>query len=490
MDASKDFITAVRAGYPFFYCQTYEINRSLQILDEEINIFNEELEKLGKDIKITYSIWDFEIGEQNPELVLNMLEESESFHIVFAKNWNWWFQDQYGTPNREFETFLQNRIEIYTNPNTRKILVILSDDSFENAIPKSLQKDFISLEFELPNKEEIKSILNKSLDDIKNSPNFKKPSNKEINNIIDSSKGLTKRELINAYAFASVKDKGEIKSSTIADIQAKDIEKTSGLKIGKYKVGDLIGYDRMKKFVLSTFDSKYSKGIMILGPPGTGKTHFAKFISKTTGRKCLEMEMAELFGGLVGESEKLMKEAIKIITANAPCLLFIDEIEKGLAGVGNNQSGDGGTTKRSMGQFLKFLSDNRPEGVYVIATCNDISSLPPEWLRAERWDCAPFFVDLPEEKTQKEILSYYKKDFEVKGNIKDMKGWSGAEIKSCCRIANMMKTTIDKANEFIIPVSKTMENEISGLRKWAKNRTINASEFEAVKTNGNGRAII
>lgn len=162
------------------------------------------------------------------------------------------------------------------------------------------------------------------------------------------------------------------------------------------------------------------------------------------------------------------------------------EIEKGLAGVGANQIGDGGTTKRSMAQFLKFLSDSRPEGVYVIATCNNISSLPPEWVRAERWDAAPFFVDLPSTKEAKVILEHYKASFDVKGNPKNMDGWSGAEIKSVCRIAAMMGTDISKAEDFIIPVSSTMKSEISALRKWAEGKTIPSTISVTV---GKGRGI-
>jgi len=200
--------------------------------------------------------------------------------------------------------------------------------------------------------------------------------------------------------------------------------------------------------------------------------------------------MAELFGSLVGESEKMMKMAIDIISANAPCILFIDEIEKGLAGVGNSQSGDGGTTKRSMAQFLKFLSDNRPKGVYVIATCNDVTSLPPEWLRAERWDYAPFFIDLPNKEERDEILTYYKKVYNVKGNPKsDMKGWSGAEIKSMCRTANRKGKKLEEVEHTVIPVSVTMRDQIEGLRKWAVGRTLTASITSFDKKEAKNRSI-
>jgi len=152
------------------------------------------------------------------------------------------------------------------------------------------------------------------------------------------------------------------------------------------------------------------------------------------------------------------------------------ELEKGLAGVGGGQSGDGGTTKRSMAQFLKFLSD-RPKGVYVVATCNDITSLPPEWVRPGRWDSAPFFIDIPNDEEKADILKYYQAKYNVKGTP-NMEGWSGAEIEACCRIAAMMKTDCKGAEKFVVPVSKTMKNEIDSLRKWSEGKTLKASEIK------------
>jgi hypothetical protein len=110
----------------------------------------------------------------------------------------------------------------------------------------------------------------------------------------------------------------------------------------------------------------------------------------------------------------------------------------------------------------------------VFATCNNVN-MPPEWIRAERWDCAPFFVDLPQEEEQEAILKYYQKAFEVKGRPSNMDGWSGAEIKSACRIAAMMGRPVNEVEQFVIPVSKTMGSQIERLRKWAEGKTIPAS---------------
>jgi SpoVK/Ycf46/Vps4 family AAA+-type ATPase len=112
-----------------------------------------------------------------------------------------------------------------------------------------------------------------------------------------------------------------------------------------------------------------------------------------------------------------------------------------------------------------------------VATCNDISKMPPEFLRAERWD-AIFFMDLPTEAERETIFNLYRDQYKVKGTPPDMAGWSGAEIKSLCRIAAMMKTDVDAASKYIMPLSQSMADKIEGLREWARSRTIPASDAE------------
>jgi len=112
-----------------------------------------------------------------------------------------------------------------------------------------------------------------------------------------------------------------------------------------------------------------------------------------------------------------------------------------------------------------------------VATCNNISKMPPEFLRAERWD-AIFFVDLPTEKEREIIFNLYRDTYKVKGTPPDMAGWSGAEIKSLCRIAAMMETDVIAARKYIMPLSQSMADKIEGLREWARSRTIPASASE------------
>jgi SpoVK/Ycf46/Vps4 family AAA+-type ATPase len=253
------------------------------------------------------------------------------------------------------------------------------------------------------------------------------------------------------------------------------------LKVGNYEVPEPRGYDQVKKFALAGVDNDMAKGILLLGPPGCGKTLFAKWLSTQSKKILIEMEMAKMQGeGLYGQAENAWAKAIDTVKAVGKSILFVDEIEKGLP---NRTKGIGvqdQTGQRSASQFLKFLSDDRPAGCYVIATCNDISSLPPEWVRAERWDCAPFFIDLPNADEREDIFTYYLNVYDVKpGKLTAaddcMEGWSGAEIKTVCRLAALHKTNCDKVSRYVIPVSKTMGESIDSLRAWAKDKTIPAS---------------
>jgi len=132
-----------------------------------------------------------------------------------------------------------------------------------------------------------------------------------------------------------------------------------------------------------------------------------------------------------------------------------------------------------MGQWLKFMSDPQCN-VYFLGTCNDISSIPPEYLRAGRWDTAPFYVGLPAEKEREAILDFYRKKHNLNGKkenkltSKDTAGWSGAEIEAVCNIAEMMGSTLAEAKNFVIPMSVTMKEAITALEEW-KPRTIPAS---------------
>jgi SpoVK/Ycf46/Vps4 family AAA+-type ATPase len=178
-------------------------------------------------------------------------------------------------------------------------------------------------------------------------------------------------------------------------------------------------------------------------------------------------------GSLVGESEGNIRRALRIADAMAPCVLFCDELDKGLAGVGGNSQGDSGVSSRLFGNFLTWLSDHESD-VFVVATANDISKLPPEFARAERFD-STFFVDLPNADQRQVIWQIYVGQFGL--DVQPLPNddlWTGAEIRACCRLAALLDVPLVQAATNIVPVAVTARESVERLRNWADGRCLSA----------------
>ena len=502
MKGKADVVSAVKAGYPFIYAQADEVDPTIKLLVESIKENNNGYET---------TVWNFEFknskGESemsDPEDVMKMLENVEDGYdsvksrtIVIAKNWNWFLTDQYGEFNKAWVSWLQNRAEKFSSTEYRKVLIIVSDTDYDKAIPAVLKKEFVNVTFDLPNEEEIEVIYNYIVKSVEGKTGFVKPDEKEKAKIIGSAKGLSKAGVEKAFAYSIVKDKGKFNADTVAELRAAEIASTKGLTLQKYddKIEDLIGFEHIIEHMDDWNDDPDAKGIIILGPAGTGKSTVCRALANYYKRNIIEMEFAQLMGeGLVGQAENAMNNALRVVKANAnpkaPLFLYIDEIEKGLAGSsgagGAGGSNDGGTTDRSNAQFLKFMGNPRP-GIIVLASCNDIEKLPAAYIRADRWDCAPFAVDLPNKVEAIKILELYKKKFNLPKNAApkiDMKDWSGAEIKTWCKLAAKKISkgkNMNEADMMVVAVAKTAEKEISYLRKWVVGRTIPASKRLEVK---------
>ena len=208
--------------------------------------------------------------------------------------------------------------------------------------------------------------------------------------------------------------------------------------------------------------------------------------------------MGKMFGSLVGQSEATMRRALDIAESTSPCILFMDEVEKGLSGSKSSGQTDGGTTSRVMGTFLTWMQDHTAP-VFVIGTCNDVQSLPPEWLRKGRFD-EVFFVDLPTEQERMDILRIHVTKRSRKQSDKDLKmlagmtpGFSGAELEEVVISglytafdANRDLTTEDlqAAIASTIPLSRTMETQVNALREWAHGRARPATKQEPHSAKG------
>ena len=245
------------------------------------------------------------------------------------------------------------------------------------------------------------------------------------------------------------------------------------------------------------------KGILLTGVPGCGKSLTAKVIGNEWGLPLVRFDLGSVFQGVVGSSEQNIRSALKLAEAVSPCVLFIDEIEKGLAGVGGSGNLDSGTGMRVFGTILSWMND-QDCGVFVVATANKLKSLPPELKRKGRFD-EIFFVDLPDHPSVVEIFTIHLNRAEPKWRESDIdvekladlteNAWTGAEIEAAVNEA--LSTAFSDGNrpikmkdllDFIkitTPQSESLEKQIGELRAEAKKIGRDASSKRA-KKGGNG----
>ena len=201
---------------------------------------------------------------------------------------------------------------------------------------------------------------------------------------------------------------------------------------------------------------------------------FAKGLGSEAKRPTLILDIGSLMGSLVGSTEANIRQALKIIDAMAPCVVMVDEVEKALAGISSSGSTDSGVTARLFGTFLTWLND-RTSDSYVICTCNDISKLPPEFGRAERFD-GIWFLDLPGREQKDVIWNIYLQMFELDQDQQRPTDdqWTGAEVRACCRLAALLDLPLTAAAQNVVPVAVTAAESVEHLRQWASGRCLDA----------------
>jgi hypothetical protein len=249
---------------------------------------------------------------------------------------------------------------------------------------------------------------------------------------------------------------------------------------------------RQRAFTADTagFGLPRPKGILLLGVPGCGKSLAAKACAGLWRLPLLRLDAGRLFSSPVGSSEENCRRAIQLAEATAPCILWIDEIEKALAGVGSSSYTDGGTAARVFATIATWLQE-KTASVFAIATANTIGSIPPELIRKGRWD-EVFFLDLPGFQERCDILRIHLEkcgrnpgEFEIEELAEAFQGFSGAEIEQAVisglydafdEDRPLLTGDIISAIRTAIPLSKTMAESVQALRSWALTRARLASD--------------
>ncbi|RLA78382.1 MAG: AAA family ATPase [Epsilonproteobacteria bacterium] len=372
-------------------------------------------------------------------------------------------------------------------------------------IPKELEKELMILDMPLPTLNDFEKLFNKLAKEFNISASI------DIG-ILKSLLGLTIEEATNAISKA-IAQKGKLTTNEIGILisQKEQIIKKSGhLEYfhPKDSMDSIGGLDNLKDWLKIRYKAfsqnakkyklKSPKGIMLLGIPGTGKSLSAKAVSSSWKMPLLRLDFGKIFGGIVGESESNIRETIKIAESLSPCVLWIDEIEKGLSGL--KGGGDSGTSARVFGTFLTWMQEKTSE-VFVLATANDISALPKELLRKGRFD-EIFFVDLPTNEERKQIIKIHlnnveqeEKNLNIEKLAEISKGFSGAELEEVVNEALFNIFSIDSKDKPILktkdlidviggfyPLSRTLKIEdLEKMREVAKARYKPASKYSPEK---------
>ena len=363
--------------------------------------------------------------------------------------------------------------QVHEGKTSRTFVVILSPVV---QVPVELEKHFVVLEHDLPDKQQLQSIAGGVATE-----SGELPEGRDLDRLLDAAAGLTRFEAEGAFALSLVRH-GKVQPEVVWELKAQAMKKTGMLTLhrGGERFADLGGLDSLKRFCTRALQGGNAKakprGILLLGVPGTGKSAFAKALGNETGRPTLVLDVGALMGSLVGQTEANVRQALRVADAMSPCVLFVDELEKALAGATSSGSTDSGVSARLFGSLLTWLSDHTSD-VFFVGTSNDVSKLPPEFSRAERFD-GVFFLDLPGTEERSKIWPLYLERYGIDERDRrppDDRDWTGAEIASCCRLAALLGVPLREAATHVVPVAVTAAESVERLRNWAAGRCLSAS---------------
>lgn len=481
-------IRYARAGYAGLFLCTPEEARAEAL----VKAAAEELARPLHAWSLTEGFVDTASGSvracPDPISALDQVDSLERDIVVLLRDFGLHFEDHDPVLIRKLRDSLRGA------RSAGKLLVFLGT---WKPLPSELEREITRIDLPLPDAEGLGTVL----DGLLASAHLEAlaPGVREAS--LNAAGGLTTLEAENAFAL-SVIESGEIQPAIVAREKAQALKKGGLLEVIETaeSLDSIGGLEALKVWLVQrrevftrkarTYGLPVPKGMLVLGVPGTGKSLTAKATASVFGVPLLKLDAGRLFGGLVGQSEANVRSVIQTAEAISLCVLWIDEIEKGFGGAGGSGgSTDGGTSARVFGTMLNWLQD-KSAPVFVVATANDVSKLPPEMLRKGRWD-ELWFVDLPDTRERtaiwdlviakygREVTAY---DPVVLARASELH--TGAEIEAAFVEALHRAFAEDREpgeldlgevlNESV-PLAVSMSESIERLRQWAKGRARHAS---------------
>ncbi|MBO7333165.1 MAG: AAA family ATPase [Alphaproteobacteria bacterium] len=510
----KDLKNYIKARYPLIFIETTEEDRLIA-----------DLRRVGEELKYNLTTWSpvesfecatYNLSKKNDVSCLTFEEILFECNNTIADTGKPFLFTFFGADINKEARILKKIAENIRKENKFCCSYIFIAPSFEN-LDKSIYSEAIILDYPLLDKQEIKEkileILFSWTKMYKDKIQIEEGKNL-VETLSNASLGLTSIEIENCLAKTLVKNEGYISEECARDIikEKKQIIRKSGVLEyidNNLSLEDIGGLDILKNWLnlrkntfweeAQDFGLTPPKGVLLVGIPGCGKSLTAKCIASSWNMPLLKCDIGKIFGKYIGESEENMRTALKVAEATAPCVLWIDEIEKGLKT--GEQSHE--ITTRVFGSILSWMQD-KTEPVFVFATANNIRNLPPELLRKGRFD-EIFFVDLPNFEERKRILEIHISkigrdihNFDIDA-LAQISGeaylgenicLSGAEIEAWIKDA-LMEAYARKINgdlqadlsmddlikvfKRIIPMAKMRKMEFKELRNWAQQNAVNAS---------------
>ena len=507
-DIHKEITSLIRARYPLIYVISWEERRAEETLFEISG--EEHLKKRLFVWTITRGLIDYETGREvqtgteDPLLLLDYVMACDEDGVFLLKDFHAFLDPGYQGREvvvRKLRDTLSAILQRF------KAIILLSPVL---SLPTELEKDTTVVDFPLPTYGEIDGILARYEEDYAGHIVVDLDAQGR-EQLIKAALGLTATEAENVISRAITEDLHLDASDirTILEEKRRIVRKSGILEFIPAEEGINVigGLDNLKKWLISKRDAfsddarayglPVPKGLLLIGVQGCGKSLTAQVIANLWEMPLLRFDVGKVFSGLVGSSEENMRRAIATAESIAPAVLWIDELEKGFAGVKSSGTTDGGTTSRVFGSFVTWLQEKRSP-VFVVATANDISQLPPELMRKGRFD-EIFFLDLPGEEERREIFRIHigkrrspvqevlraPDSFDLDTLARETAGFSGAEIEQAF-IAALQYAYADgrrePATEDVVrnvaetfPLSSTMKEQIEGLRLWARDKARMAS---------------
>ena len=491
MQDAHDLNLVIKAGIPLVALETWDEPRAIDLLlrlarKRDSSLFQwsvtEGLKRAGFGLQI-----EAEAKHSEPEAILDYLKHRAEPGIYALCDFHPWFGDEHPRHTRQLKDIAQSN-------NGGSLTIVLV--SHRLVLPPELSRLSARFQISPPNRDQILTIVREEAKKWTKGKDGRKvrTDNATLQQLVSSLQGLTHAE-VKRLCRSAIVDDGAITDSDLPALnKAKfDLMGMDGVLSYEYQTEPLTkigGMANLKQWLGQRHEvfrgdvggMDTPKGILLLGVQGGGKSLAARAVAGAWQVPLLKLDMGALYSKFHGETERNLRESLQLAESMSPCVLWLDEIEKGVSSDNN----DGGVSGRVLATLLTWMAEHKGR-VFLVATSNDITQLPPELVRKGRFD-ELFFVDLPDEEARKMIFTIHLQNRELEPEqfalnelVQASEQFSGAEIEQAIVAAlysalaqdttvttGLLLDEIQKTS----PLSIVMVEKLSALRHWAKERKV------------------